>query len=110
MTIYSPPPPSRTFRDDKPTLLVCWWCTSFAAAIILFRVAGRYIRTERLFKEDWIAFACLAPLFIRMGFVHMVLLYGTNNMDTDGIGDDVIAQRVLGSRLVLGSRIFYAAT
>ncbi len=110
MTLYSSPPPSRTFRDDKPTLLVCWWCTSFATAVILFRVAGRYIRTEKLFKEDWIAFACLIPLFIRMGFVHIVLLYGTNNMLTDGISDDIIAQRVIGSRLVLGSRIFYAAT
>jgi hypothetical protein len=109
-SIYSSPPPSRTFKDDKPTLLVCWWCTSFAATVILFRVTGRYIRTEKLFKEDWLAFACLIPLFIRMGFVHLVLQYGTNNMQTDGVSDDIIQQRITGSRLVLASRIFYAAT
>jgi hypothetical protein len=110
MSIYSSPPDLRTFRDDKPTLLVCWWCTSFAGAIIIFRVAGRYIRTEKLFKEDWLAFACLIPLFIRMAFVHVVLLYGTNNVITDGLSDDVISRKILGSKLVLVSRIFYAAT
>jgi hypothetical protein len=76
----------------------------------MFRVTGRYIRTEKLFKEDWLAFACLIPLLIRMAFVHLVLLYGTNNMETDGVSEDILQQRVTGSRLVLGSRIFYAAT
>ncbi len=111
MSIYSSPPLSRaSFSDDKPALLVCWWCTSFAATIIMFRVTGRYIRTEKLFKEDWLAFACLIPLSIRMAFVHLVILYGTNNMTTSGVSDEILQQRILGSRLVLGSRVFYAAT
>jgi hypothetical protein len=76
----------------------------------MFRVAGRYIRTEKLFKEDWLAFACLIPLCIRMALVHLVLLYGTNNMTTEGVSDDILQQRITGSKLVLGSRIFYAAT
>jgi hypothetical protein len=82
----------------------------FAAVIIMFRVCGRYIRTERLFKEDWLAFACLIPLFIRMAFVHVVLLYGTNNAVTTGLSDLDIYHRSLGSRFVLISRIFYTAT
>jgi hypothetical protein len=45
-----------------------------------------------------------------MAFVHPVLLYGTNNMQTDGVSEDILQQRVIGSRLVLGARIFYAAT
>jgi len=76
----------------------------------VLRVTGRYIRTEKLFREDWLAFACLIPLLIRMAFVHLVLLYGTNNMQTDGVSEDILQQRVIGSRLVLGARIFYAAT
>jgi hypothetical protein len=110
MSIYSSPPPARSFGDDKPTLLVCWWCTIFAAVIILFRVCGRYIRTEKLFKEDWLAFACMIPLFSRMALVHVVLLYGTNNTVTAGLSDTSIYQRSIGSRLVLVSRLFYAAT
>jgi hypothetical protein len=76
----------------------------------MFRVTGRYIRTEKLFKEDWLALACLIPLCIRMALVHLVFLYGTNNMTTEGVSDDILQQRSTGSRLVLGSRIFYAAT
>jgi hypothetical protein len=110
MSIYSDPPPARTFHDDKATLLVCWWCSVFAAVIILFRVSGRYIRTEMLFKEDWLAFACMIPLFIRMAFVHVILLYGTNNTTTAGLTDLEIYHRSIGSRLVLCSRISYAAT
>jgi hypothetical protein len=110
MSIYSSPPPARSSNDDKPTLLVCWWCTVFAAVIILFRVCGRYIRTEKLFKEDWLAFACMIPLFSRMALVHVVLLYGTNNTVTAGLSETSIYQRSIGSRLVLVSRLFYAAT
>lgn len=110
MTIYSSPPAVRVFRDDKATLLVCWWCTLFAAVIILFRVCGRYIRTEKLFKEDWLAFACIIPLFCRMALVHVVLLFGTNNALVHDLSEESVRRRAIGSRLVLVSRIFYAAT
>src|ERR1700712_2732671 len=99
MSIYSSPPPARAFRDDKATLLVCLWGRIFAAVLILFRVCGRYIRSERLFKEDWLAFACLIPLFIRMAIVHVVLLFGTNNAITTGLSDEDIWRRSMGSRL-----------
>lgn len=78
--------------------------------IILFRVCGRYIRTEKLFKEDWLAFACLIPLFCRMALVHVILLFGTNNAVIDDFSERALERRALGSRLVLVSRVFYAAT
>jgi hypothetical protein len=107
---FTPPPPARTFSDDKATLIVCWWCTMFAVTIIIFRVIGRYIRTEKLFPEDVIAFLCIVPILGRMAFVHVVLVWGTNNVVTGGLSDFDIAHRAVGSRLVLGSRIFYAAS
>lgn len=110
MSLYSPPPPARSFRQDKATLLVCWWCTIFACVIILFRVIGRYIRTEKLFQEDKIAFLCIIPILCRMALVHVVLLWGTNNAITNGLSETDIWHREVGSRLVLGSRIFYAAS
>ena len=54
--------------------------------------------------------ATLIPLLIRMAFVHVVLLYGTNNVMTDGLTGDEIWHRSIGSRAVLASRAFYAAT
>lgn len=110
LSLYSSPPPARAFREDKSTLLVCWWCTCFAGVIIMFRVCGRYIRSEKLFREDWMAFACLIPLFARIAFVHVVLLFGTNNVISTDLSESSIHRREIGSRLVLISRLLYAAT
>lgn len=112
MTIYSAPPPLRSFTDDKPTLLVCWWTTIFSAAIILLRVSGRFVRTERLFREDKTAALALVPLFLRMGCVHYVLVHGTNNANFDGVvlSEEELHQREIASGLVLASRVLYAAT
>ncbi|KAH7160862.1 hypothetical protein EDB81DRAFT_924084 [Dactylonectria macrodidyma] len=112
MTLYSDPPTLREFKYDKPTLLVCWWATSFCTLIILLRLAGRFIRTERLFTEDRIAALALIPLYLRMGCVHFILLYGTNNANFDDVEltHAELRRKEIASGLVLASRIFYAAT
>ncbi|SPJ85479.1 related to integral membrane protein PTH11 [Fusarium torulosum] len=112
MALYSEPPALREFKYDKPTLLVCWWATSFCTLIILLRLAGRFIRTERLFTEDRVAALALIPLYARMACVHYILIYGTNNAQFDGVEltAEQLRQKSIGSGLVLASRIFYAAT
>lgn len=112
MSLYSDPPPLRLFSKDKPTLLVCWWITIFCAVIILLRVAGRFVRTEKLFTEDKTAALALIPLFLRMGCVHVILVYGTNNAQLAGanLSDDVLRKKSIASGLVLLSRVLYAAT
>ncbi|KAH6635540.1 hypothetical protein B0J18DRAFT_50498 [Chaetomium sp. MPI-SDFR-AT-0129] len=112
MALYSDPPPPRPFSEDKPTLLVCWWITIFCAVIIALRVVGRFIRTEKLFREDKTAALALVPLFLRMGCVHVILIYGTNNAILEGAGfsDEELHQRSIASGLVLLSRVLYAAT
>jgi hypothetical protein len=112
MTFYSAPPPIRPFSEDKPTLLVCWWTTAFCTTFILLRITGRLVRVEKLFLEDKLAAAALFPLFVRMALVHVILLYGTNNVDFEGLSPtaEQLRRRAIGSQLVLASRIFYAAT
>lgn len=112
MAFYTDPPSYREFKYDKPTLLVCWWITSLCTCIILLRVTGRFIRTERLFLEDKIAALALIPLFLRMGCVHYILIHGTNNADFNGVDmtEAEVKQREIASGLVLLSRILYAAT
>ncbi|OCL05293.1 hypothetical protein AOQ84DRAFT_100453 [Glonium stellatum] len=107
--LYSDAPPEpRTRMQNNPTLLFSWWCTGFAFVIIIFRLCGRYVRNERLFREDKIMALSIIPLLIRMGFVHVVLLWGTNNVVAAGLSSEEIHQRAIGSRMVLGARIFYA--
>jgi hypothetical protein len=101
-------PDFETFRDVKPTLLVSWWCTIYAMSVVFLRIAGRYVRTEKLFN-DGIMLLAMIPLLMRMAFVHVVLLFGTNNTVTTGLSPNEIHQRELGSQLVLVSRIMYAA-
>ncbi|KAL9089639.1 MAG: hypothetical protein Q9165_005671 [Trypethelium subeluteriae] len=104
----SSPPEPRTRLENNPTLLFSWWTTMFSFVIILLRICGRYIRTERLFREDKIMALSIIPLMIRMAFVHVILLYGTNNVINTNLTEREIYHRSIGSRLVLASRIFYA--
>ncbi|CAK7263669.1 hypothetical protein SEPCBS119000_000600 [Sporothrix epigloea] len=112
MGLYSSAPAALPFADAKPTLLVCWWSTFFCLAIILVRLAGRYVRSERLFVEDRVVALAIIPLFLRIGCVHVVLVFGTNNVDlnTIPITEHELHQRAIGSGLVLATRIFHAAT
>ncbi|KAH9887123.1 hypothetical protein F4778DRAFT_433938 [Xylariomycetidae sp. FL2044] len=109
-SLYSAPPPLHTSVQDKPTLLVCWWITLFCTTMILLRVAGRFIRSEKLFQEDRTAALAIIPLFFRMGCVHVILLYGTNNAQLANLTDAEIRSKEIASGLVLASRMFYAAT
>ncbi|KAF5019007.1 hypothetical protein F66182_8997 [Fusarium sp. NRRL 66182] len=112
MSLYSDAPEARAFHEDKPTLLVSWWITIFCVAIILTRMSGRYVRVEKLLREDKIAAVVLLPLVLRAVCVHFVLRNGTNNVSLDGLDltQDDIDKRIMGSRMVMASRVFYAAT
>lgn len=112
MALYSSAPPERPFSDAKPTLLVAWWITLFCTCLILLRLSGRYIRVERLFIEDKITALALLPLYLRIACTHVVLLYGTNNIELVGVelSSEEIEQRIIGSKIVLASRILHAAT
>lgn len=111
MTLYSSPPPARPFSEDKPTLLTSWWITLLCAFIILLRLVGRFVRVEKLFGEDKVAALVLIPLFLRMAFVHPILLFGTNNVELNDeldLSDEGLRRRAIGSGLVLISRMLYA--
>ncbi|TFB01341.1 hypothetical protein CCMA1212_007062 [Trichoderma ghanense] len=112
MALYSSAPPDRPFSDAKPTLLVAWWITLFCTCLILLRLSGRYIRMEKLFLEDRITALALLPLYLRMACTHVVLLYGTNNIDLAGLelSTEELQQRTIASKVVLAGRIFHAAT
>lgn len=53
--------------------------------------------------------ASIIPLLARMALVHVVLIWGTNNAVTTGLTPLSLHHRQIGSKLVLASRIVYAA-
>ncbi|KZM28475.1 uncharacterized protein EKO05_0006027 [Ascochyta rabiei] len=109
-SLYTESPPERRTRaTNNPTLLYSWWCTIFSLVIIGFRLSGRYIRNERLFREDKIMAWSVVPLMVRMSFVHVVLIWGTNNVNVSTLHDPTkIRHREIGSQMVLAARVFYA--
>jgi hypothetical protein len=108
--LYGAPPPGPQPESERhATLLFSWFSTLAALAIISARVCGRLLRNNRLFAEDKVMLLGIVPLVGRMALIHVVLLYGTNNVDLSvGLSAEDIHRRSVGSRLVLGSRIFYA--
>lgn len=94
-------------------LVTCYITTIIATALVFVRLIWRYRRGERMYADDiWMGIS-LGPLLIRLGMIHLVLVYGTNNIDYDMVNVSEmdparIRQRVIGSKLILASRVAYA--
>lgn len=67
------------------------------------------VRNNQLFRDDKIMLLSLIPLLARMGLVHVILIWGTNNVElSKSMTEEVIHHRMIGAKLVLASRICYA--
>jgi len=112
MGLYSSPPSLWALQYNKPTILVCWWATTLCTVIIALRVCGRFVRTERLFREDKMAALALIPMLLRMGCVHCILLWGTNNADYSEVvlSAEDLRRIEIASGLVLLARVLYPLT
>jgi hypothetical protein len=108
---FSPNPPSgpQDKMHNHPTLLFSWFCTICAVVLIVMRLMGRLTRSRKLFPEDKVMAWSMVPLLARMALVHLVMLWGTNNVNlANALSAADIRHRRVGSRLVLASRICYA--
>jgi hypothetical protein len=105
----NPPSGPQDKAANHPTLLFSWFCTIASIVLIVMRLLGRLARSRKLFPEDKVMFWSMVPLLARMGLVHVVMIYGTNNVDlSNNLSPLDIQHRKIGSRLVLASRVFYA--
>lgn len=100
-------------ETDMNTLEATYACSVLTVILISVRFALRYRRKQERHIDDlWMAMS-LVPLIIRLGVIHVVLVYGTNNFENresaiKNMTTVDINRRVLGSKLILASRIFYA--
>ncbi|KAG0128166.1 hypothetical protein HOY82DRAFT_39465 [Tuber indicum] len=98
---------------DTNTLVATYVCTILALILIFLRLGLRCRRKEGMRVDDvWMGIS-LVPLIVRLGVIHVVLAYGTNNFSRkahpiEDISEVEIRQRSTGSKMVLAGRVFYA--
>jgi hypothetical protein len=100
-------------NDTQVTIVITWVFTWLAEALMTLRLLMRKFRKQRFDISDYLTIAAMAFLIVRLGLVHVVLVWGTNNISaayrqSNVFPDQEIWQREVGSKLTLASRAVYA--
>ncbi|KAL0933824.1 Pth11-like integral membrane protein [Colletotrichum truncatum] len=97
---------------DDPTLLIHWLFSCLALSIMVARLAWRRIARQEYNLGDWLTIAACVCALTRLGLIHVVLTWGTNNVSpkyrqTHTFTDEEIYRREIGSKLSIVNRVFY---
>ncbi|KAF4634785.1 hypothetical protein G7Y89_g3313 [Cudoniella acicularis] len=106
MSYYYLPP------DTVQTLVLLWVFTFLAMSLMGLRLLMRKIRGQKLDLADKLTAVCMICLMSRLAFIHVVLVWGSNNVppsyrERHIFSDTEIYQREIGSMLTIVSRPFY---
>ncbi|KKY13594.1 putative pth11-type gpcr protein [Diplodia seriata] len=97
---------------QDPTLLILWLLTWFAVAIMATRLVLRKVRGQAFQVGDYLTMAAIFCAFVRLGLIHVVITWGTNNMpptlrDKTHWTPEKVYRREIGSKFALVNRVFY---
>lgn len=94
---------------DFQTLIIGYVLYSFCFLLIGIRLTARWTRNQQWGADDYWMWAAAVILVLRVVASHMVLYYGTNNLETlVGLSDYEVDQREFGSKMALVARGCYA--
>ncbi|KAK1141909.1 hypothetical protein N8T08_008422 [Aspergillus melleus] len=94
------------------TLVLLWLFTWLTVTLIATRLLMRKVRRKPFVLGDYLSFAAILCALVRLALVHVILIWGTNNMSLDmrqahHFTDQEIHQREIGSKFALCNRVFY---
>lgn len=93
------------------TLVLAHITIYLAVLLIVFRLGLRWHRRERLGMDDYVMLSSIIWLAIRLAMIHMVLIWGTNNVSEDTrnaiIDTTEIWRREQASKMLLVNRFAY---
>lgn len=97
---------------EDPTLLIHWLFSCLAVLVMSTRLIYRMVAKQSCTLGDYLTMAAIVCCLVRLGLIHVVLTYGTNNVSaairaTHTFTAEEIRQRTLGSKLSLVNRVFY---
>ncbi|RFU24348.1 hypothetical protein B7463_g11990, partial [Scytalidium lignicola] len=98
--------------DTVQTLAIMWAFTWLAISIMALRLILRKVRAQKFEVSDYITMACIFFIIARCATIHVVLIWGSNNIAQSVRLHHVftpkeIYQREIGSKLTLVNRTFY---
>jgi hypothetical protein len=98
--------------DMQVTIVITWLFTWLGEALMALRLIMRKARKQRFDVSDYFTIAAMAFLIMRLAMVHVVLIWGTNNIsaayrDSHVFTDLEILHRQIGSKLTLAVRAVY---
>ncbi|KAF5017873.1 hypothetical protein F66182_10168 [Fusarium sp. NRRL 66182] len=97
---------------EDPTLMIHWLFSCLALIIMGARLIWRKVAKQPYNLGDYITIAACLCALARLGLIHVVLTYGTNNIPSSirkghEFTADEIYQREIGSKLSIANRVFY---
>jgi hypothetical protein len=98
--------------DTVQTLAFLWVFTWLAMFLMGLRIFMRRYRNQKLDVGDKITIICMICMIVRLAFIHVVLVWGTNNIPPNERAKIdftlmEIYRRRVGSKLLLTSRTWY---
>jgi hypothetical protein len=98
--------------DTQVTIVITWVFTWLSEALMALRLTMRKLRKQDFNISDYFTIAAMAFLIIRLAMVHIVLIWGTNNItaafrDSHMFTAQEIYQLEIGSKLTLAVRAVY---
>lgn len=97
---------------DDPTLLIHWLFSCLALLVMVVRLIWRKVAKQPFNLGDYLTMAACLCALTRLGLIHVVLVWGTNNVSatlraTHTFTSTEIYQREIGSKLSIVNRVFY---
>ncbi|CAI7616250.1 unnamed protein product [Penicillium glandicola] len=95
-----------------PTLIILWVFTWVAVGLIVLRLLLRKLKGHQFILGDYFAMAAIFCALVRLPLIHVVLIWGTNNMSptlrhTYHFTPEEVRHREIASKFVLANRVFY---
>ncbi|CRG89145.1 hypothetical protein PISL3812_06181 [Talaromyces islandicus] len=98
--------------DNSTTLAIHWAFSVIAVALITLRLGIKSYTRYKYTLGDYFAIGALFCVFVRLPIIHVVLIWGTNNMSdayrqAHFFSPQEIYHRETGSKFILVNRVFY---
>ncbi|KAE9372859.1 hypothetical protein N431DRAFT_505149 [Stipitochalara longipes BDJ] len=98
--------------EDESELIILWFLTGAAVAIMIARLVLRTYRKQRLELGDYFTIAAIVSILLRGAVIHVALVWGTNSITSAArtkidFTPQEIYRREVGSKLTIVNRVFY---